>query len=366
MVGAPLEEAYLLGSLFGRGSITPGKGSNYKFLLRIPFKEFSPVGLAAVRYLIANGPTDLPKLMSLPEIASGGLATGRVNQILHQTMRWHHPNVPAVRPMLRESGGTWEIRDTTIAREYIGWQVLLNDRETRSIRFILSHLTDTSRFLASAPTLRREQNAFGIIDHVLECEAPGAVFTHFQKTYGLGEGEIHLHWGIPKAVYRFPIDAQQEFLRGLVDAIGDFDTTPISPNWRVQLSVLNQNYRLAVDICQLVQRWLKVPIHYISYAGGKRGSRDHLLKFFVTSFGSFPGPLFYNERKQIEFLEHLAEAKKKLPRPSKIPPSLKFCPRGTVGGPREKKYIKICRANGCPLVQRKGQVSITKWFGKSP
>lgn len=341
-----------------------GTGNNYKLIFRIPFREYSPVGVAAVKECLKRNKANLASLLLLPEIRSSGITQGNLSRLMHRIKRWHLPNIIANRFMLAESGGVWTINDLVLAKEYVRWQEMLNQRENRSLSFILKHLSSTSRFLSTTPTVKDEISAFSIIDHIVECEVPAAVFVHFRNTYKLDVGDTHLHWRIPKAVFDFPLEAQQEFVRGLADTIGDFDYNPLmKPNWRVQFSILFENHKLAVDICQLLQRWLRIPVFYIDYAGGKRKHRDHLLKVWVNAFDTpcFPEPLFYNERKQIDFLTHLQEAKRAVS--AKPPTSLRFCPRTKLGS-SERKYIKKCRTYGCPLVKRKRTVPLPKWYGK--
>jgi len=345
----PEEEAYLLGCLFGRGSISLGSGRNFKLIFRVPFREYSPAGVAIVKTLQTRS-VHLDDLCGLPRVKAMGFTRGDVGRLIHRLRRWHPPNLPSPNEMLKVKDNVWAINDKDLANEYLVWQDVLHKRETLSMNFILKHLSDTAQFLASKPIYRDEMSVFKIVNHVIECDIPPLIFNELRSKYGLDMGEIHLHFRIPKSVFNFNRESSEEFIRGLADTIGDFDYNPLmKPNWRVQFSILFENPKLSVEICQLLQTKLNVPVFYIDYAGGKRKHRDHLLKVWVTAFerANFKDPLFYNVRKQEDFLTHLKEARESLDGLVKLPSAIGYCPRKWRTIP---DYVKSCRKSGCPRV----------------
>lgn len=342
LAGTVEQEAYLLGCLFGRGSIYQSEdGKNYEVILRLPYKEYSPIKVAMVSYLLSHkSGTSFSELQSLPQVKSANLDGRSLGFTLRTIGSWHPRNVMNTPQPIVKRGRLWRINNTKMAKKFLEEQTLLHNRETDSLRFVLKHLTDSAKFISNKPvTQPSEPYKFGIMNHVVECEITPMVFETLKDKYGLEEGEIHLHFSIPRVVFQFSKDAKEEFLRGLADTIADFDKAWGQEHaWRVQFSILGPNKKLPVDICELLQDHLSVPIQYIDWAGGKRGSRDHLLKVNIRAFDKM-ADLFYNQRKKTEFLEHLAEAEANgIPEPTACLASSRKS-----GG----KYIRNCKLTGC-------------------
>jgi hypothetical protein len=336
------QEAYLLGCLFGRGSIYQSEdGKNYEVILRLPYKEYSPIKVAIVSYLLLHkSGVGLSELQGLPQVRSANLDGRSLGFTLSTINSWHPRNVMDTAQPIVKRRRLWRINDKKMAEKFLEEQNLLHTRETDSLKFVLKHLTDSAKYISNKPvTQPSEPYKFGIMNHTVECEITPIVFETLKAKYGLEEGEIHLHFSIPRVVFQFSKDATEEFLRGLADTIADFDKAWGQEHaWRVQFSILGPNEKLPVDICELLQDRLSVPIQYIDWAGGKRGSRDHLLKVNIRAFDTMTD-LFYNQRKQIEFLQHLTEAKSGgIPEPT---PCLASARRG-VG-----KYIRKCKLHEC-------------------
>ena len=129
---------------------------------------------------------------------------------------------------------------------------------------------------------------------------------------------------IPKEIFLSFKDVQKEFLRGYADVAG-------SARWanrnrwgrcRVYLDVLNPNWYLPVELCRLIQDYLKIPVDTITYGhpnlrdpkmveynkGRKEAwAREHQIKIFADEFEKIG---FYMSHKQ-EILEELAEYNRK-------------------------------------------------------
>ncbi|MGD0405174.1 MAG: hypothetical protein ABSB10_00775 [Candidatus Bathyarchaeia archaeon] len=342
MAGTVEQEAYLLGCLFGRGSIYQSQdGKNYDVILRLPYKEFSPVKVAIVSHLLSkNHDVDLPELQSLAQVRSAGIDGRSLGFILRTLSLWHPRNVMNTPKPIVKRKGLWGIKSKKMAKMFLEEQNLLHNRETDSLKFVLQHLADSAKYISNSPvTQPAEPYKFGIMNHIVVCQITPMIFETLKAKYGLEEGEIHLHYPVPRAVFQFSKDAIAEFIRGIADTIADFDKAWGQDNaWRVQFSILGPNEKLPIDICELLQSRLSVPIHYIDWAGGKRGSRDHLLKVNIRAFEKIED-LFYNQRKKLEFVEHLTDAKE-----GGIPD-----PTPCLGSTRKSsaKFIKKCRSKGC-------------------
>lgn len=337
------EEAYLLGCLFGRGSIGVTKSNTYNLIFRIPFRECSPVMVDVVNTLLTT-PKGLSyqELLDLPKVKANNVTNLRV--VLNSLKHWHPPGKSVPRKMLVKENDKWKINYSKLAKEFIGWQELYLQREVVSITdYVLKHLKDATNFIATNPNYTEEISAFGVINHIITCEITPHAFAVLKLTYGLEEGDIYRHAGIPKAVFNYPTEAQYEFVRGLADTIATIDLWLDLP--RIQFSVINDNWQLPIDICAILQTKLKIPVFYIEWAGSymDRGGRDHLVKVWVVNFDTdrFPPPLYYNKRKQEEFLEHLETTKKKLGK--KRTPMFGFCPKGR----KNRNYMNTCIEQGC-------------------
>lgn len=338
------EEAYLLGCLFGRGSIETARTKNYYLVFRIPFREYSPVAVETVKTLIKE-PKGLTskEIREIPKVKVHRVIN--VGLMLNRLRKWHPPRKFVKRHLLVKEKDRWKINDFKLANEFLKWQEIYLERETIGIKdYVLKHLRETTTFLATSPDYSEEVSEFGIVNHIITCEITPHTFGMLKSRYGLEEGDIYRHARIPKTIFDFPKEALEEFVRGLADTIATIDVWLIP---RIQFSVINNNYGLPVDICNILQTRLKIPVYYIGWAGkyAKRGGRDHLVKVWTVHLDEprFSRPLFHNKRKQEEFLYHLTVAKEKLKSLKKKPTWLKPCPLYR----KKRKYMKTCVEYGC-------------------
>ncbi|MEM4300403.1 MAG: hypothetical protein QXX19_03435 [Candidatus Caldarchaeum sp.] len=344
------EEAYLLGSLFGRGSIEIDRQGNYQLILRIPFKEYSPIMVEMVKALEreSKGMTT-EQLLNLPIIQANNVRN--IGLLLNRLKSWHPPRKTASSPLLIKVRNKWKLNDSSLAKEFYRWQTLYLEREKAGMEFVLRHLQETATFLATDPSYEESVSAFGVLNHIIRCNITEKTFLDLKSLYNLEEGDIYRHCRLPKSLFRLSKQAQYDFVRGLADTIATIDVWLIP---RVQFSVINSNYGFAVDICTLLQTKLQVPVYYIGWAGSysKRGGRDHLVKVWITNFDrdKFEWPLFYNQRKHAEFLEHLEIGKKQLAEVGRrhMPHWLNFCPFDR----KKTGYMYTCMKNGCPRPAR--------------
>lgn len=355
------EEAYLLGCLFGRGSIEVTRTKNYHLIFRIPFREYSPVAVEIVKVLLKEPKGLISKqMLKIPKIKVHHVTN--IGLLLNRLRKWHPPRRSVKKPLLRKEGNKWMINNYKLAEEFLKWEEIYLERETIGIKdYVLKHLRETTTFLATTPQYSEEISEFGIVNHIITCEITPHTFRILKSKYRLEEGDIYRYARIPKRIFSFPKEALEEFVRGLADTIATIDVWLIP---RIQFSVINDNYGLPVDICKLLQVHLKIPVYYIGWAGkyAKRGGRDHLVKVWIVHFNEtkFSQPLYHNKRKQEEFLTHLAIAKKKLKKLKKKPKWLEPCPRYR----KRRNYMKLCVKNGCKQLP-KGLLEFTEHEDKS-
>ena len=286
------------------------------------------------------------ELLQLPKVRAHNVIN--LVGILVRLKYWHPPGKSVSRRMLVKENKKWKINYLKLCKEFLRWQNLYLQRETVGIKdYVLRHLKDATTFLATSPDYRAEISAFGITNHIIECEITPHAFNVLRKQYGLEEGDIYRHARIPKSVLKFPVEALFEFIRGLADTIATIDIWHYP---RIQFSIINDNWKLPVEICAILQTRLKIPVFYIEWAGSymHRGGRDHLVKVWVVNFDKqyFPPPLYYNKRKQEEFLVHLENAEKRLGR--KRTPMFGFCPFGR----RKRDYMYTCLDQNCRQIPR--------------
>lgn len=338
------EEAYLLGCLFGRGSLELSPSREYQLVFRIPFKEYSPVMVELVKALEKNekGMT-ARQLLALPKIQASNVRN--IGLLLNRLKNWHPPRRTVTSPLLVKRRNKWMLHNKKLVKEFYSWQDLYRERENSGIKFVLKHLQETATFLATNPIYEENISAFGILNHMIRCNITEKTFSDLRSAYGLEEGDIYRHGRLPKSIFRLSRKSQYEFIRGLADTIATIDVWLIP---RVQFSIINDNYDLAVDICTLLQTKLNIPVYYIGWAGlyAKRKGRDHLVKVWVTNLDKdkFEWPLFYNQRKQEEFIEHLEIGKRRLKSHKDTPKWLNFCPFDR----KQINYMYTCMEYGCP------------------
>jgi len=182
---------------------------------------------------------------------------------------------------------------------------------------------------------------------------------------------------VPEVLWQSPKSIVKEFIRGYSDVAAHIRASNRDEAGfhRVYIDVLFQNWKLPVQLCNLIQMNLEVPVHTITWAhpnirdpnakhSGGWWKKEHQIKIYAHDFTSIG---FYIRHKQ-ELLEKYAdENRKKISNGEK--PRHKQC-RAIIGKYRVRKqhpdendqdlpesirgrhinhYVEICKALGCKL-----------------
>jgi hypothetical protein len=180
-----------------------------------------------------------------------------------------------------------------------------------------------------------------------------------------------VHFGafrVPPILFKpqTPSEWRREFVRGFADVAGNVRKANryVDGRNRVRLDVLNykDNWELPVQICQLLQDYLQVPVQLITWGHPNLGRdfREHQINIFVVPFLK----IGFSFRHKQQVLEELARLDKQNSGKSRY----NFCPgeraiRQTkspderenderlpdaLRGEHFDAYWQICRALGCP------------------
>ena len=212
-----------------------------------------------------------------------------------------------------------------------------------------------------------EMKTGGIVDRVLKCH--------------LGDATSHAEFHVPRAIFQATDVNKLEFMRGYADVAGHVRKSNAYKNGRhrVYIDVLNPNWHLPVELCQLLQDHLKVPVQTITWGHPNirdpRGkdregawAREHQIKVFADEYERIG---FYIDYK-MDVLHQLAEYN----RTHNLVSNLKFCDcepskktkpphpaendlrlPDNIRGMHFNSYREICRVMGCPRCRKWGDVT---------
>ena len=128
----------------------------------------------------------------------------------------------------------------------------------------------------------------------------------------LTDEQVSFHYfRIPRIFFDddLPVDWAREFVRGYADVAGNIRESNryIDGRRRVRLDVLNYptNWKLALDLCHLLQEKLGVPVQNITWGHPNmgRGFREHQLNVFAVPFLEVGFGLRYKHQILEEFAE---------------------------------------------------------------
>jgi hypothetical protein len=188
--------------------------------------------------------------------------------------------------------------------------------------------------------------------------------------------QAYYEFEVPSQIYEATTSIKKEFIRGFADVAGSARASNRDRvgRHRIYLDVLNQNWKLPVQLCYLLQDHLDVPVDSIiwghpnlrdpnlkSYKEGHKGAwaREHQIKIYAEHFNKIG---FYMSHKQ-EILEELADYnRKKYKEPESFCTPPKKKERKKTKHPEEKNkklpdclrkkhfnsYWEICGNLGCP------------------
>ncbi|MFX1504002.1 MAG: hypothetical protein ACFFDH_23775 [Promethearchaeota archaeon] len=132
----------------------------------------------------------------------------------------------------------------------------------------------------------------------------------------LGDARDYSNFLIPDQIFsEATIEEKREFMRGFADVNGKVRRSNryISGENRIYLDILNPNWRLPIQICELLQNHLNIPVQTLTWGHPNiRQSnqpettwmrREHQIKVFNNDFVQIGFYLDHKNQKNLEFAE---------------------------------------------------------------
>lgn len=134
----------------------------------------------------------------------------------------------------------------------------------------------------------------------------------------LNNKKDYTEFSIPEEIYDSPLSYKKEFMRGFADVNGKVrkSNAYFEGKHRIYLDILNPNWKLPVQLCNLLQNHLNVPVQTLTWGhpnlrnkpDEKWTKREHQIKVFNNNFEEIG---FYIEHKNKKNLEFAKENKEK-------------------------------------------------------
>ncbi|MHA1271801.1 MAG: hypothetical protein ACTSVV_15960 [Promethearchaeota archaeon] len=231
-----------------------------------------------------------------------------------------------------------------------------------SIDVIINRMTELTM---NTPTKRPGENSVSII-----FEIPRRTIFIRDLQMLLENKKDYTEFLIPKEIFNTTIDIKKEFIRGFVDVNGKVrkSNAYFNREHRIYIDILNKNWKLPIQLCDLLQNHLNIPVQTITWGhpnlrnkpNEKWAKREHQIKIFNNCFKEIG---FYIEHKNKKFLEFAKENEKKGVVCKKCDPLIKMqrkiqknpphIDENNVELPKEIRgkhydtYWQICRDLGC-------------------
>jgi len=175
---------------------------------------------------------------------------------------------------------------------------------------------------------------------------------------------------IPEEIFQSPISYKKEFMRGFADVNGKVRKANAYYRGihRVYLDILNKNWKLPIQLCDLLQNHLNIPVQTLTWGHPnlrdkpteKMSKREHQIKIFNHMFEEIG---FYIEHKNKKSLEFAQENRNKNIKVGKCYPLMKlqsklrikpdhpdenndYLPE-EIRGNHYNAYWQICKDLGC-------------------
>lgn len=359
-------EAYLIGALLGRGSIEQVK-KGYSLIFRFPYRRYSPIQVAIIKYLLKHGSISSSELANIPPLRVEDVSPRQVSRALQIVRNWHPPHRETRGHVVKynKKSKKWSVGNKNDCKDFLVEQQKFKDREISSTDFVIEHIQSIARDMGENVQIKKELSSFMVNYLTLKCRISNILYQKLKKQYNLDVGDIYRHMRIPETVNSYHQDQLEEFFRGIADATVHFDRAPIwewmadyedNRLWQLRFASVCDNPGFVFDLCHLMQDKLDIPIFIINWAGldKYRGKRDIFAEVWALNLESFPMPLFYNNWKQEHLESSLDEDNKKL-KARKVRKQdldqLKPCPRKSKKMP---DYMKRCkRFFNCPKIPQR-------------
>jgi len=359
-------EAYLIGTLLGRGSIEQVKNA-YSFIFRFPYRRYNQIQVAITEYLLKHGSASSSRLANISYLRMEGVSTRQVSRGLQLVRNWHPPHKETRGQVVKynKRSKKWSISNIKDCEDFLVEQQRFKERETSSTDFVIEHIQSIVRDMGENIQIKKEPSSFMVNYLTLRCKISNILYQKLKNEYDLDAGDVYRHMRIPERVNRYKHDQLREFFRGIADTTVHFDRAPIwewmgvykdNRLWQLRFASVCDNPGFIFDLCHLMQDKLNIPIFIINWAGldKYRGKRDIFAEVWALNFVDFPMPLFYNSWKQEHLESSLDEDNKKLKTREvrkRDLDQLKPCPREPKKMP---DYMKRCKGFfNCPKIPQR-------------
>ena len=172
--------------------------------------------------------------------------------------------------------------------------------------------------------VERLREVLGCDIHVERQEREAKIVARFLRNtiawrdirYLLGNAWSFFDARIPNQIFSAPHDIQKEFVRGIADCAGFIrhSNNYMGGKRRVYLEIANQNWILPIQLCNLLQTHLDIPVQLIQwghpntrepYQTSHRTTwaREHQIKIFSEAFEPIGFYVEYKNRILKEFIE---------------------------------------------------------------
>ncbi len=133
----------------------------------------------------------------------------------------------------------------------------------------------------------------------------------------LNNKKDYTEFSVPEEIFISPISFKKEFMRGFVDVNGKVrkSNAYINGGHRIYIDVLNQNWHLPIQICDLLQNHLNIPVQTMTWGhpnlrnspDQKWTKREHQIKVYNHDFESIGFYITHKNNKSQEFAKENKE-----------------------------------------------------------
>ncbi|MHA1492006.1 MAG: hypothetical protein ACTSRI_20440 [Promethearchaeota archaeon] len=127
----------------------------------------------------------------------------------------------------------------------------------------------------------------------------------------------YTEFSIPEEIFKSPINMKKEFMRGFADVNGKVrkSNAYFRGEHRIYIDILNNNWKLPIQLCDLLQHHLNIPIQTLTWGHPnlrnkpeeKWTKREHQIKIFNNDFEEIGFYIKHKNKKSLEFAKENEE-----------------------------------------------------------